>query len=193
MLLCWARDVPGAAADPRRRSSGWLPLERPSSWWLAGRCASTREGVAVRRARSPPSSPARRAPSPWSGVAPRHRRRGAAPSSTSAPTRWSTTPTGSRATAHAVAEVHRLFHVACRASPASSGSDGMAMMTDRPDQVAPLKAALEARRDAAPAGHEALQGRARAPGLRPRPTRRRRSRSCCSSRTRILKAARGRV
>jgi predicted exporter len=51
---------------------------------------------------------------------------------------------------HAVAEVHRLFHVASELT-GFVGVDGMAVMTDRLDQVAPLKAALEARRDAAPA------------------------------------------
>jgi len=51
---------------------------------------------------------------------------------------------------HAVAEVHRLFHVAS-ALTGFVGVDGMAVMTDRLDQVAPLKHALEARRDAAPA------------------------------------------
>ena len=50
----------------------------------------------------------------------------------------------------AVAEVHRLFHVASELT-GFVGVDGMAVMTDRLDQVAPLKAALEARRDAAPA------------------------------------------
>jgi hypothetical protein len=50
---------------------------------------------------------------------------------------------------HAVAEVHRLFHVASKLT-GFVGVDGMAVMTDRLDQVAPLKAALEARRDAAP-------------------------------------------
>ncbi len=49
----------------------------------------------------------------------------------------------------AVAEVHRLFHVASGLT-GFVGVDGMAVMTDRLDQVAPLKAALEARRDAAP-------------------------------------------
>ncbi|HZX40723.1 MAG TPA: MMPL family transporter, partial [Myxococcaceae bacterium] len=49
----------------------------------------------------------------------------------------------------AVAEVHRLFHVASDLT-GFVGVDGMAVMTDRLDQVAPLKAALEARRDAAP-------------------------------------------
>jgi len=51
---------------------------------------------------------------------------------------------------HAVAEVHRLFHVAVSLT-GFVGVNGMAVMTDRLDQVAPLKAALEARRDAAPA------------------------------------------
>ncbi|HET9036910.1 MAG TPA: MMPL family transporter, partial [Myxococcaceae bacterium] len=50
----------------------------------------------------------------------------------------------------AVAEVHRLFHVASELT-GFIGVDGMAVMTDRLDQVAPLKAALDARRDAAPA------------------------------------------
>ena len=50
---------------------------------------------------------------------------------------------------HAVAEVHRLFHVASQLT-GFVGVDGMAVMTDRLDQVAPLKATLEARRDAAP-------------------------------------------
>jgi predicted exporter len=50
----------------------------------------------------------------------------------------------------AVAEVHRLIGIAIRIT-GYVGLDGMAIMTDRPDQVAPLKAALEARRDAAPA------------------------------------------
>ncbi len=50
----------------------------------------------------------------------------------------------------AVAEVHRLFHVASELT-GFIGVDGMAVMTDRLDQVAPLKAVLEARRDAAPA------------------------------------------
>ena len=50
---------------------------------------------------------------------------------------------------HAVAEVHRLFHVAMGIT-GFIGVDGMAVMTDRVDQIAPLKAALEARRDAAP-------------------------------------------
>ena len=50
----------------------------------------------------------------------------------------------------AVAEVHRLFHVAMGLT-GFVGVDGMAIVTDRRDQVAPLKAALEARRDAAPA------------------------------------------
>ena len=49
------------------------------------------------------------------------------------------------------AEVHRLFHVASRASPATSGPTGWRSSSDRPDQVAPLQAALYARRDAAPA------------------------------------------
>ena len=51
---------------------------------------------------------------------------------------------------HAVAEVHRLFHVASELT-GFVGVDGMAVMTDRLDQVAPLKAALEARRNEAPA------------------------------------------
>ena len=50
---------------------------------------------------------------------------------------------------HAVAEVHRLFGVAMGIT-GFVGVDGMAIMIDRLDQVAPLKAALEARRDAAP-------------------------------------------
>ena len=50
----------------------------------------------------------------------------------------------------AVAEVHRLIHLAFDIT-GFIGLDGMAVMTDRIDQVAPLKAALEARRDAAPA------------------------------------------
>lgn len=50
---------------------------------------------------------------------------------------------------HAVAEVHRLFGLAVGLT-GFVGVDGMAVMTDRLDQVAPLKAALEARRDAAP-------------------------------------------
>jgi hypothetical protein len=51
---------------------------------------------------------------------------------------------------HAVAEVHRLFGLALGLT-GFTAVDGMAIMTDRLDQVAPLKAALEARRDAAPA------------------------------------------
>ena len=51
---------------------------------------------------------------------------------------------------HAVAEVHRLFGVAMGIT-GFVGLDGMAVMTDRVDQVPALKAALEARRDAAPA------------------------------------------
>ena len=51
---------------------------------------------------------------------------------------------------HAVAEVHRLFGKALSLT-GFLAVDGMAIMTDRLDQVAPLKAALEARRDAAPA------------------------------------------
>jgi hypothetical protein len=51
---------------------------------------------------------------------------------------------------HSVAEVHRLFHVAMGITR-FVGLDGMAVMTDRVDQVPALKAALEARRDAAPA------------------------------------------
>jgi len=50
----------------------------------------------------------------------------------------------------AVAEVHRLFHAAMGLTGFVS-VDGMAVMADRLDQVAPLKAALEARRDVAPA------------------------------------------
>jgi len=50
----------------------------------------------------------------------------------------------------AVAEVHRLIHIAIQVT-GYIGLDGMAIMTDRLDQVAPLKAALEARRDDAPA------------------------------------------
>jgi uncharacterized protein len=50
---------------------------------------------------------------------------------------------------HAVAEVHRLIGIAIRIT-GYVGLDGMAIMTDREDQVAPLKAALEARRDVAP-------------------------------------------
>jgi len=50
----------------------------------------------------------------------------------------------------AVAEVHRLIHLAINIA-GFVGLDGMAIMTDRLDQVAPLKAALEARREAAPA------------------------------------------
>ncbi len=49
----------------------------------------------------------------------------------------------------AVAEVHRLIHLAINLT-GFVGLDGMAIMTDRLDQVAPLKSALEARRDAAP-------------------------------------------
>lgn len=49
-----------------------------------------------------------------------------------------------------VAEVHRLIHVA-KEITGYIGLDGMAIVTDRLDQVAPLKAALLARRDAAPA------------------------------------------
>ena len=56
----------------------------------------------------------------------------------------------------AVAEVHRLFHVASELT-GFVGVDGMAVMTDRRDQVAPLKAALEARRDAAPADAKPFQ------------------------------------
>jgi predicted exporter len=51
---------------------------------------------------------------------------------------------------HAVAEVHRLIGIAIRIT-GYIGLDGMAILTDRLDQVAPLKAALLARRDAAPA------------------------------------------
>ena len=51
---------------------------------------------------------------------------------------------------HAVAEVHRLFGVSMGITR-FVGVDGMAVMTDRVDQVPTLKAALEARRDAAPA------------------------------------------
>ena len=51
---------------------------------------------------------------------------------------------------HAVAEVHRLIGLGIRIT-GYIGLDGMAILTDRLDQVAPLKAALEARRDAAPA------------------------------------------
>ncbi len=51
---------------------------------------------------------------------------------------------------HSVAEVHRLFHVAMGITR-FVGLDGMAVMTERVDQVPALKAALEARRDAAPA------------------------------------------
>jgi predicted RND superfamily exporter protein len=51
---------------------------------------------------------------------------------------------------HAVAEVHRLIGLGIRIT-GYVGLDGMAILTDRVDQVAPLKAALEARRDAAPA------------------------------------------
>ncbi|MGZ6132726.1 MAG: efflux RND transporter permease subunit [Myxococcaceae bacterium] len=51
---------------------------------------------------------------------------------------------------HAVAEVHRLFGVAMGITR-FVGLDGMAVMTDRVDQVPALKAALEARRNAAPA------------------------------------------
>ena len=58
---------------------------------------------------------------------------------------------------HAVAEVHRLFHVASELT-GFVGVDGMAVMTDRLDQVAPLKAALEARRDAAPADAKPFKG-----------------------------------
>ena len=50
---------------------------------------------------------------------------------------------------HAVAEVHRLFGMAMGIT-GFVGVDGMAVMTDWVDQIAPLKAALEARRDAAP-------------------------------------------
>jgi len=50
----------------------------------------------------------------------------------------------------AVAEVHRLIHLG-NGITGFIGLDGMAIMTDRTDQIAPLKAALEARRDAAPA------------------------------------------
>ncbi|HEY1906811.1 MAG TPA: MMPL family transporter [Myxococcaceae bacterium] len=56
----------------------------------------------------------------------------------------------------AVAEVHRLFHVASELT-GFVGVDGMAVMTDRRDQVAPLRAALEARRDAAPADAKPFQ------------------------------------
>jgi uncharacterized protein len=48
----------------------------------------------------------------------------------------------------AVAEVHRLIGLAINIT-GFIGLDGMAVMTDRVDQVAPLKAALQARRDAA--------------------------------------------
>jgi len=50
---------------------------------------------------------------------------------------------------HSVAEVHRLLGVAMGITR-FVGLDGMAVMTDRVDQVAPLKKALEARRDDAP-------------------------------------------
>ncbi len=50
----------------------------------------------------------------------------------------------------AVAEVHRLIGIAINTA-SYIGLDGMAIMTDRIDQVAPLRKALEARRDAAPA------------------------------------------
>ncbi|HEX4622621.1 MAG TPA: MMPL family transporter, partial [Myxococcaceae bacterium] len=50
----------------------------------------------------------------------------------------------------AVAEVHRLIGLGIRIT-GYIGLDGMAILTDRPEQVAPLKAALEARRDTAPA------------------------------------------
>ena len=50
---------------------------------------------------------------------------------------------------HAVAEVHRLFHTAMSLAGFVS-VDGMAVMTDRRDQVAPLRSELERRRDAAP-------------------------------------------
>jgi predicted exporter len=49
----------------------------------------------------------------------------------------------------AVAEVHRLIGLGIRIT-GYIGLDGMAILTDRLDQVAPLKAALEARRDVAP-------------------------------------------
>src|SRR5262249_57738194 len=51
---------------------------------------------------------------------------------------------------HAVAEVHRLVGHSLGLT-GFTAVDGMAIMTDHLDQVAPLKAALEARRDAAPA------------------------------------------
>jgi uncharacterized protein len=51
---------------------------------------------------------------------------------------------------HAVAEVHRLIGIAI-GNTGFVGLDGMAIMTERLDQIAPLKAALEALRDAAPA------------------------------------------
>ncbi|HZJ55887.1 MAG TPA: MMPL family transporter [Myxococcaceae bacterium] len=57
----------------------------------------------------------------------------------------------------AVAEVHRLFHVASELT-GFVGVDGMAVMTHRLDQVAPLKAALEARRDAAPPEAKPFKG-----------------------------------
>jgi uncharacterized protein len=50
----------------------------------------------------------------------------------------------------AVAEVHRLIGLGIRIT-GYVGLDGMAILADRVEQVAPLKAALEARRDAAPA------------------------------------------
>ncbi len=50
---------------------------------------------------------------------------------------------------HTGAEQQRLIHLA-KDITGYIGLDGMAILTDRTDQVAPLKAALEARRDMAP-------------------------------------------
>ena len=132
----------------------WVPLERVSS--VAAGAGGPRRAVCRSASRSPGSWPAPRAPSPWSGR-PWPSSARCSPSSTCAPIRWSTTPTGSRATATPSPRC-----TACSTWPPSItgfvGVDGMAMMVDRLDQVAPLKAALDARRDAAPAGEKPFKG-----------------------------------
>ena len=167
MVICWVGHLPDAARAPRGDGAHRARLDAAARRPPRRRSLlATREGIPLRaplrlavaraprllarRRRSRSPSPARSSPSRYAATR----------------SRWSTTSARCRATS-ARAEEQRLIKLA-KEITGYVGLDGMAILVDRTEQVAPLKAALERRRDAAPDGRQAVQGRARAPGLRPR-------------------------
>ncbi len=84
------------------------------------------------------------------GVLPRRRSASWRRASMRSPTRWSTTCSGSANKATERAEETRINDAAENIT-GYVGANGMAILVDRPDQVAPLRDELYARRDAAPA------------------------------------------